>query len=211
MVLVGENLDGTKQLLGIKFDETTVRLTDADIAELSGQLYCEYKNCIYTSWSGKTVLMNDIDLISTGIIRDIAIRDQSGQILGTSQTFLAITRAADGQPRLLDIILQIETIDNPAVNILDRHVFGVGGETVTTKVYTHEELQEIVARGKQYTFGVEVNPQHVTTYPGHNYVIDHVYGLQGYIDLLKNFFDSIGQTAPSSEPLLIYCSRSRKR
>lgn len=208
--LVGSRSDGSQELLGIKFDEITVRLTEKDILDLNSELVCEFGNCFYKGFLG-TTLTYFIDVIATGIIQDVLFQDQTGETVGFGQSFLAVTRANDGQPRLVNMLVQIVKPDNPGINIIYNHMNGLAGRLATTKAYTHEELAEILSRGKQYNFGVFLEPKRSTRYPGQNFVIDFLYNQPGYLETLKALVESDGQTAPPTKPLIIYSTSVGKR
>ena len=208
--LVGSRSDGSQELLGIKFDEITVRLTEKDILDLNSELVCEFGNCFYKGFLG-TDPAYFIDVIATGIIQDVLFQDQTGETVGFGQSFLAVTRANDGQPRLVDMLVQIVKPDNLQINILDRHMAGLANRLYTNKAYTPEELAEIISRGKQYTFGVFLEPKRTTNYPGQNFVIDFLYNQPGYLETLNALVESGGQTAPPTKPLIIYSIGIKKR
>jgi hypothetical protein len=210
--LVGSRSDGSQELLGIKFNETTVRLTEKDILDINSELVCEFGNCFYKGFSGTdTQPMYFIGVIATGIIQDVLFQDQTGETVGFGQSFLVVTRASDGQPRLVDILIQIVKPDNPQINILDRDMAGLAGRLYTNKAYTPEEMAEILSRGKQYTFGVFLEPKRSTQYLGQNFVIDFLYNQPGYLETLEVFIESGGQSVPPIKLLIIYYIGVQKR
>lgn len=168
------------------------------VTELAEKLNCGETGCIYEMFpppDQQDIIVNaGVEVLATGRIERVQLFDpESGEIIGTADTVLAVTKDAEDKPLVLKIAVQMMSIEEPNINllaILTNYLAGKDTDVSNNTPYSTEDLEKMFPIGRHLSVGFSTNSFY-TNIPDSE-IVSSLYKDVNYISLLETFVSNRG-------------------
>ncbi len=131
-------------------------LTKERIAELAKDLKCSLLGCVHEARLGAGERHVGVEVISSGMIKTIDFFEPtSGEFIGQAQALVAVTKDAENNPRLIYVVVQLTSSENPSVNLMPGGINYLAEKYENldnSTIYSMEELEKILSTGELFSF-----------------------------------------------------------
>jgi hypothetical protein len=216
--IIGAKADGSKEMLAIKFDNSPnlVKLSSSEMLEYAKQAKEIFPAtpCFEDFFHDKALTIPAVGIkgISTNIVLSTIEKDASGKDVLSTQSLILVTMGDSGFPALYGTVIQGEDATNPNKDIFENGKLSVyiGSITKSDKVYSLEELTEIVSKkGEPVRISAEIVLPTSSNNGGYNRFYKIFSQNQSYVSDYTSFLSSHGVTQ-TGENLIIILSYGSK-
>lgn len=177
---------------------------EIDISELARKIQClnPKGECVTESFLLGTDIINaSVSAVSTGRVGEIEVYNpNTNQLLARASTVEFVTRDSDGNPQIVEIVVQLIPVGEDGRNVyseITNYAAGNYSDIDNKNPYTKEDLERFFSRGRQFDFGfstTDVFGEHQDWEASS--ILGSYYDAPGYSADLEKFVDSRGSNLP---------------